>query len=358
MNVYVHVYVHVLLLSSFLLFWFESFTCLHLNVHTGTTHTIAYSVNGTDWTGLGNSIFTTSGNGVAWNGEKFVAVGEGTNNAAYSYNGINWVALGTLMLGARGTSVTWSGFRWLISGAFQGSVWSTDGINWKGQTAQEGDIQNFLFSTYSSATPVAIPLLARWLAVGAGSFTISSSGYGVTWTGVTGSTSLFPGGGYAIDWNGQYWLAGYLLFIIQHTHTQLLWDSNIETLHSVTCFSHTRLCFPFFCLVLVNTGGSGGNTTLAVSTDGYNWTGVSASASPFSTSTNGFEWNDSVWLAFGSGTNTIANSSDGLSWTGQGTSIFSSRGQAAYWNASLVRFVAVGEGNDFSFNRFLELFVS
>jgi len=41
---------------------------------------------------LGTSIFSTRGKGVAWNGVRFIAVGEGTNSIAYSNNGINWYA--------------------------------------------------------------------------------------------------------------------------------------------------------------------------------------------------------------------------------------------------------------------------
>ena len=53
-------------------------------------NTIAYSSDGIDWIGLGKDIFSTSGQGVAWNGTRFVAVGEGTNTIAYSSDGITW----------------------------------------------------------------------------------------------------------------------------------------------------------------------------------------------------------------------------------------------------------------------------
>jgi hypothetical protein len=59
------------------------------------TNTIAYSSNGTSWTGLGTGTFSTAGQGVAWNGTRFVAVGSGTNTIAYSSDGITWAGLGT-----------------------------------------------------------------------------------------------------------------------------------------------------------------------------------------------------------------------------------------------------------------------
>jgi len=58
-------------------------------------HTIAYSTDeGISWIGLGKTIFTTNGNSVTWNGQMWVATGQGTNTIAYSYNGINWYGIG------------------------------------------------------------------------------------------------------------------------------------------------------------------------------------------------------------------------------------------------------------------------
>ena len=58
------------------------------------THTIAYSSDGINWTGLGTSIFDYAGHGVTWGRDKFVAVGEDSNTIAYSNDGINWTGLG------------------------------------------------------------------------------------------------------------------------------------------------------------------------------------------------------------------------------------------------------------------------
>ena len=47
------------------------------------------------WIGLGNSVFSTNGNAVAYNGELWVAVESGINSTiAYSSNGLNWTGLG------------------------------------------------------------------------------------------------------------------------------------------------------------------------------------------------------------------------------------------------------------------------
>jgi hypothetical protein len=59
------------------------------------TNTIAYSLGGGTWTGVGSAIFSTAGYGAHYNGTTFLAVGEGTNTIAISYDAVNWRGLGT-----------------------------------------------------------------------------------------------------------------------------------------------------------------------------------------------------------------------------------------------------------------------
>ena len=49
-----------------------------------------------NWTGVtaSTTIFSTNGLGVAWNGTRWVAGGQGTNSIAYSSDGITWTGLG------------------------------------------------------------------------------------------------------------------------------------------------------------------------------------------------------------------------------------------------------------------------
>ena len=101
------------------------------------THTIATSTDGATWTGNSNAntIFTTSCNGVAWNGSNLlVAVGEGTSNTiATSPDGIIWSGLGTTIFTTRGNGICWSGTNWIAVGEGTNSVaFSPDGINWSG----------------------------------------------------------------------------------------------------------------------------------------------------------------------------------------------------------------------------------
>lgn len=59
-------------------------------------NTIGYSLNGTTWTGLGKTIFTSRGTSVSYNGRYFFATGWGpTSCLAYSPDGINWTSLGS-----------------------------------------------------------------------------------------------------------------------------------------------------------------------------------------------------------------------------------------------------------------------
>jgi len=55
---------------------------------------MAYSTDGgINWTGLGTSIFTNAGWSVCWNGNKWIAGGEGGKSVAWSFNGIDWYTL-------------------------------------------------------------------------------------------------------------------------------------------------------------------------------------------------------------------------------------------------------------------------
>ena len=71
-----------------------------LTVATGLgDNSICYSSDGINWTGIPKSTHDFGvngyvyGNGVAWNGTRFVAVGYGDNSICYSSDGINWTGI-------------------------------------------------------------------------------------------------------------------------------------------------------------------------------------------------------------------------------------------------------------------------
>jgi hypothetical protein len=69
-----------------------------------SSNTIAYSYNGTTWTGLGKNLFTNAYN-ISYNGTLFVAVGDSTlHKMAYSYDGLVWVGLGISIFSTRAYS--------------------------------------------------------------------------------------------------------------------------------------------------------------------------------------------------------------------------------------------------------------
>ena len=59
------------------------------------------------------SIFSTRGNKVAYGNNRFIAVGEGTNTIAYSDDGMNWVGLGNSVFSTAGYAIIWNGERWV-----------------------------------------------------------------------------------------------------------------------------------------------------------------------------------------------------------------------------------------------------
>jgi hypothetical protein len=81
------------------------------------TNSIAHSSDGITWTGLGLSIFSTWGLGIVWSQSLnlWVAVGQGTNSIAYSSSGINWTGLGTSIFTVS-KGVSWNGSRFVAVG--------------------------------------------------------------------------------------------------------------------------------------------------------------------------------------------------------------------------------------------------
>ena len=252
------------------------------------TNTIAYSSNGTTWTGITlRTIFASNGFSVAWNGTLWVAVGFGnTHSIAYSSNGTTWTGLGTSIFGNYGgIGVAWNGTLWVAGGGggLNSLAYSSNGTTWTGLGTSI-----FAYYVYGVAWNGTL-----WVAVGGGTHSIAYSSNGTTWTGITG-TSIFGSYGRGVAWNGTLWVAT----------------------------------------------GSGTNT-IAYSSNGTTWTGLGTSA--FETYGYGVAWNGTLWVAVGKGTNTIAYSSNGTTWTGITLkTIFGDYGNGIAWNGTL--WVAGGRG--------------
>ena len=88
------------------------------------TNTIAYANANlpSSWVGLGVTIFSTSGNGISWSGSTFFATGQGSSNTvAYSSNGTQWTGLGTTIFNSIGNSVAVGSNKIISTGSPSGS---------------------------------------------------------------------------------------------------------------------------------------------------------------------------------------------------------------------------------------------
>jgi hypothetical protein len=84
-----------------------------------------------NWTGLGITIFSVSGNGICWNGIRWVAVGTGASHTlAYSANGIVWTGFGKTLFPTAGNGVCWTGKRFVAIGNGSMIGYSEDGLTW------------------------------------------------------------------------------------------------------------------------------------------------------------------------------------------------------------------------------------
>ena len=169
-----------------------------------TGNSLAYSVDGIRWTGLGTSIFTTSCNSIAWNGSIWVAVGYGAStDIAYSTNGINWTAVPTSFLGRQGTTVATNGSMFVAGGSLSPNLlaYSYDGINWANTTGAISGGANPYYKNIASNGSI-------WVAVGSSSggtgYQIAYSYDGINWVG---AATPFGSQGTAVAWNGSFWVA-------------------------------------------------------------------------------------------------------------------------------------------------------
>jgi len=225
-----------------------------------TGNSLAYSLDGQNWVGLGHAIFEL-GSCIAHNGGMWIAGGiaaSGGSNLAYSYNGIDWTAIS----GCRIDHVN--------------SIAHSHGM---------------------------------WIATGYGTDHVAYSYDGIHWTS---GTRLFTNWGNDAQYNGSYWLATGYSFKIHRSTNGIDWSDVTEPLFNIVGYN-----FAWGEAKWVVGGGlSGGSNTLAYSSDGEDWTGLGKTI--FSSAAYTVHYADSMFVAGGIGTNTIAHSLDGINWTGDG----------------------------------------
>jgi hypothetical protein len=236
---------------------------------------------GNIWIGMQNRIFSVSGMNIAYNGNIWAAVGQGGNSIAWSSDGNSWFGLGTGIFSNYGQTIAWNGSYWLAGGSGAGNTmaFSYDGITWSG-------LGNGIFNIQCNGLAWNGTI---WVAVGYGAVnTMAYSSDGLSWNGLNKVSFTTQGNDVAVSSSSGLWVAV----------------------------------------------GGGGNT-IVNSTDGVNWY-KTTTASLFSTVCNSVTWNGKYWMASGVGTShTNAWSYDAMNWTGLGTGLLTGSGQRAVWNQGL-----------------------
>lgn len=308
----------------------------------GNTNTIATSVDGAEWTGRGNTIFSDEATGVEWSKELHLWVATGKDSSpnhysvAYSVDGIHWI--GNSIPGiSSGLSVRWNGRIWVLggipaSGTTRSIAYSIDGKTWTSVP--------FMFSVKATR---------------------------VEWTDTTGWTALGEDSlwNYAISANGRDWTLR-LNYTPPNTHEYVLYDSTTywkstggntysksfdgeywDTFSTITDMSMSAIIrfaknTPNEAVATIQplsiATGEGLNT-LAYSYDGIYWVGLGKNV--FTERANRAVWNGKIWVAVGKGAYWVATSYDGLEWQGRESSILT-EGYDVAWNGKI--FIAVGKG--------------
>jgi hypothetical protein len=280
---------------------------------------------------LGSQTFSIEMLQSCWNGERWVAVGNGTNTIAYSDDGVEWTGLGIGCFGGddavstSGRSVAWNNSLF-VAGCTVG-VFATP--------------RPVLQGTYSTLTIASTSTFIRGQRIvvtgaNAGSFVIDR----VFTQGSTTTIQILSPTSTPFD------------------NTSTITDNRSSLIYSSDGVHWTGLGNILFTNVRCLTwgrntwvAGGGGSNTLAYSSNGTSWTGLGTGI--FSTQCNGvtFGFAGAVlgqsFVAVGGGTNDTATSADGISWTGQGLTLFAGgEGNAVTFGTCTQKkqYVAVGGG--------------
>ena len=256
-------------------------------------------------------------NAVAWNGEKWVAAGNGrTNSLAFSDDGgMTWSGItGKSVFSVEARDVAWNGQMWVAvgRGINFSTAYSYDGITWIGPVDVSGVPVN-VFS-YDIAGPTAAMS------------DISGGGNHVTWTGkiwvATGTRTLIAGSSPAAYYTVAYSVDG------------KTWTGVADSGATSTGFDMYAYGAAWNGRNLIVTGRGTTNTlafSTASSSSSSSWVGLGNTV--FSVWGRGITWGARRWMATGRGTNTVAFSTNGRNWQGCGANVFK----------PLRRFMAMGD---------------
>jgi len=269
----------------------------------GGGNTILTSTNATDWTGviISYPLYTTfshRGNSVAYEGGRWVAVGESTDTILTSVNGTNWERVFGPQFLISGSYVAYGNGRWVAVGQDTTDVLnggntiltSTDGINWSSVSGTK----------FSSKGSMVVYGGGRWVAVGSdgdNSNTILTSLDGTNWSTVTGTKFLLSGS--YVAYGGGRWVAVGFDSFDGGGNTILTSDNgtNWVPITSGPQFSRIGISVSYGLNRWVAVGENGiaygGLNTILTSENGTDWSeilGTQFQASGYSTLYTGNRW--------------------------------------------------------------------
>jgi len=284
-------------------------------------NSIAYSIDGIKYVGLGNDAYSlfSIGYAAAWNGTMWVAVGTSSlYTIAYSYDGIKWFPIiNSYTYFTTGYCVVWTGLNWVVGGAGNSLglniYYSPDGINWIPSIFM--GIPPSGFDVRGLATDVITIVggtSSTTVAVGLGANIWYSNDDGINWTQAGGGPGFDL---YCVAWNGTTWLTGGITNDLYSSFDGLTWTFAITT----GALNINSIAWNGVVWVLVgdNTAGSSQiywNSSL----DGLSvWQLASVFAGAIY-DYNTVIWNGKRWIAGGSDPSVpqsyILTSYDGITW--------------------------------------------
>jgi len=282
-------------------------------------NTLGYSYDGINWSAStnGNTIFSYSLSGssqaynVGFGNNMWVACGQLTpNTLGYSYDGITWSAStnGNSIFSASCLDVSYNGNLWVAGGDGINTLgYSNDGITWSASTNG-----NIIFSGNSRCFAWNGNL---WVAGGRGINTLGYSYDGITWSASTNSNSIISFFVTSVAWNGTLWVAGGRgTNTLAYSYDGITWSASTNG-NSINNFQVFDVAWDGTKFVAVgNPSGGVPNGSIAYSYDGITWSASTNGASMFGYGL-GVAWNGNLWVATGQTPNKIAYSNDGITWT-------------------------------------------
>ena len=280
------------------------------------SNTLAYSVDGINWKGLGKIIFTSRCVSVVWNGSIWIACGYDGGNSGkqhYSYDGINWY---TKLINYTKSinSMIWNGTFFVGVGADsninnQGLIILYDKY---GNYYNEYSVSNLLYDiTYNGSYYIFANSTENQLPIT----------YTQTLGSFTTDINIVSGDCYGISYNSQYFIAvGSQLTIDQNPYSIVYTNvNNLTTWTGITDSIFTQgnsIAYNGTMFVVVGIGSTG---SIGYSVDGINWNFIPGSNLIFGTG-NKVAWTGKKWIATGipgdATQYSMAYSYNGIKWYG------------------------------------------